>query len=357
MKSKKLITLAIPVMLLGGCATTQGSPKIEAKTEESSKAKATEQDKKSTSLKDNEKDIQRIRVLEEDYPQYMLDMEKDLVKRLIFYKDSIKYYQKGSKSREEVLVSIKDYMKVLDKIESIDAPSKYKEDHKEVLKAVSKYRESFEEVEKVFKKTDFSMEADKEVLEKADSKLSEGNRVWIPVFEKLKNESKKVESSSDSSSEDVSSNFVPRSSSPNSSQSDKSQAQTGMFKGIVGTDEELGINDSNTSRYIKNERSIVGKYGIDLGEGVKTIFYLKGDMTFAFYKYGDFPSRDSLMKGTYELDVPSLQLTLKLTSVTENGHKTQRTESFRYQVQNYDLNMLQLYSADEDVRMRLIKHG
>ncbi|MGQ4672378.1 hypothetical protein ACUIJ5_31405 (plasmid) [Bacillus toyonensis] len=42
MKSKKLITLAIPVMLLGGCATTQGSPKIE----ESSKAKATEQDKK-----------------------------------------------------------------------------------------------------------------------------------------------------------------------------------------------------------------------------------------------------------------------------------------------------------------------
>lgn len=29
MKSKKLITLAIPVMLLGGCATTQGSPKME----------------------------------------------------------------------------------------------------------------------------------------------------------------------------------------------------------------------------------------------------------------------------------------------------------------------------------------
>ncbi|MGN4407463.1 hypothetical protein ACTFPA_13405 [Bacillus cereus group sp. MYBK59-1] len=31
MKSKKLITLAIPVILLGGCATTQGSPNIEAK--------------------------------------------------------------------------------------------------------------------------------------------------------------------------------------------------------------------------------------------------------------------------------------------------------------------------------------
>lgn len=201
------------------------------------------------------------------------------------------------------------------------------------------------------------MEADKEVIEKADSKLSEGNRIWIPVFEKLKNESKRVKSSSDSSSEDVSSSFVPKSSSPNPGQLDKSLAETGMFKGIVGTDEELGINDTNTSRYIKNERSIVGKYGIDLGDGVKTIFDLEGDMTFAFYKYGDFPSRDNLMKGTYELDVPSLQLTLKLTSVTENGYKTQRTESFRYQVQNYDLNTLQLYSADEDVRMRLIKHG
>ncbi|PEA26048.1 MFS transporter [Bacillus cereus] len=41
----------------------------------------------------------------------------------------------------------------------------------------------------------------------------------------------------------------------------------------------------------------------------------------------------------------------------ENGHKAQRTESFRYQVQNYDLNTLQLYSADEDFCMRLIKHG
>ncbi|MGF1437739.1 hypothetical protein ACQUW6_26410 [Bacillus thuringiensis] len=50
MKSKKLITLAIPVMLLGGCATIQDSPKKETKTEESSKAKATEQDKKSTSV-------------------------------------------------------------------------------------------------------------------------------------------------------------------------------------------------------------------------------------------------------------------------------------------------------------------
>ncbi|MGN4932250.1 DUF3994 domain-containing protein [Bacillus cereus group sp. MYBK14-1] len=94
--------------------------------------------------------------------------------------------------------------------------------------------------------------------------------------------------------------------------------------------------ENSFGKFVKNERSIVGKYGIDLGEGVKTILDLKDDMTFAFYKYGDFSSRDSLMKGTYELDVPSLQLTSKLTSVTENGHKTQRTESFRYQVQNYD---------------------
>ena len=50
--------------------------------------------------------------------------------------------------------------------------------------------------------------------------------------------------------------------------------------------EELEINDSNTSRYIKNERSIVGKYGIDLGEGVKTIIDLKGDMTFVFISMG-----------------------------------------------------------------------
>ncbi|MBE5107626.1 hypothetical protein IGI01_20830 [Bacillus thuringiensis] len=90
MKSKKLVTLAIPVMLLGGCATVQDSPNKEAKTEEPSKAKATEQDKKSTNSKDDGKDIQKIQVLEEDYPQYMLDIEKGLVKRLSLYKDSLK---------------------------------------------------------------------------------------------------------------------------------------------------------------------------------------------------------------------------------------------------------------------------
>ncbi|MDA2101653.1 DUF3994 domain-containing protein [Bacillus cereus] len=413
MKAKILVTLTLPVMLLAGCTTetygltqsefrqvdkefkadkmikdmkqlhysneqiekqlrmalAQLKYEEEMKKKENDKYKGIEteedakKDKKKESIGDNEtvyekKVKEKVTVTEERYPYQLYE----IYARLQY---QIEYLGKGmEKSINERCATVnytKEESKLVDMqlnyILNLVPIGKYESNYplleEGVSKSVSKYRESFEEVEKVFKKTDFSMEADKEVLEKADSKLSEGNRIWIPVFEKLKNETKKVESSSDSSSEDVSSNIVPKSSSPNSSQSDKSQAQTGMFKGIVGTDEELGINGSNTSRYIKNERSIVGKYGIDLGEGVKTILDLKGDMTFAFYKYGDFPSRDSLMKGTYELDVPSLQL----TSVTENGHKTQRTESFRYQVLNYDLNMLQLYSADEDVRMRLIKQG
>lgn len=58
--------------------------------------------------------------------------------------------EKGSKSNAEVRDSIKDLDKVFDKLERIDAPGKYKADHKEIVKSVQKLRESFKEIEQLF---------------------------------------------------------------------------------------------------------------------------------------------------------------------------------------------------------------
>lgn len=52
MKAKKLVTLAIPVMLLSGCITVETSKKEEPK-QESTKAKSSEQDKNSANSKDS----------------------------------------------------------------------------------------------------------------------------------------------------------------------------------------------------------------------------------------------------------------------------------------------------------------
>ena len=104
----------------------------ETKTE----GKSSETKEKSTNSKEESKDVKMIMVLPEDYPQLMVDIEEDLLRRLDYYDASVRDNKKGSKSNEEVRDSIKDLDKVFNKIERIDAPGKYKEDHKEIVKAV-----------------------------------------------------------------------------------------------------------------------------------------------------------------------------------------------------------------------------
>ncbi len=131
MKVKKLIAAAVPVaLLLSGCVTVKDSASKEEKTEETSKSKASETKEKSTNAKEESKDVQKVRVLDEDYAQYLLDIEQDMLRRFDYYDASVRDLRNGSKSKAEVLDSIKDIYKVFDKIEKISAPPKHKEDQK-----------------------------------------------------------------------------------------------------------------------------------------------------------------------------------------------------------------------------------
>ena len=102
------------------------------------------QRKNQLTQKEESKDVKMIMVLPEDYPQLMVDIEEDLLRRLDYYDASVRDNKKGSKSNEEVRDSIKDLDKVFNKIERIDAPGKYKEDHKEIVKAVQKLKRIFQ---------------------------------------------------------------------------------------------------------------------------------------------------------------------------------------------------------------------
>ncbi len=68
MKVKKLIAAAVPVaLLLSGCVIVKDSANKEEKTEETSKSKASETKGKSTNSKEESKDVQKVRVFDEDY--------------------------------------------------------------------------------------------------------------------------------------------------------------------------------------------------------------------------------------------------------------------------------------------------
>ncbi|HCX48462.1 MAG TPA: hypothetical protein DG757_05375, partial [Bacillus sp. (in: Bacteria)] len=152
--------------------------KTEGTNSTKSEGKSSETKEKSTNSKEESKDVKMIMVLPEDYPQLMVDIEEDLLRRLDYYDASVRDNKKGSKSNEEVRDSIKDLDKVFNKIERIDAPGKYKEDHKEIVKAVQKLKESFKEVSKLFDYSKTLKDTDDAIIDKANNKLDEAKRIW-----------------------------------------------------------------------------------------------------------------------------------------------------------------------------------
>nr|WP_044443221.1 DUF3994 domain-containing protein [Bacillus mycoides] len=332
----------------------------ETKTEGTSSAKSenksSETKEKSTNSKEESKDVQMVRVLAEDYPQLMLDIEQDMLKRFDYYDSSVRDYHKGSKSKVEVQDAIKDLDKVFDKIEHIDAPAKYKEDHKEIVKAVGKLRETFAEISKAFSTKDSAMNNDKEILAKANEKLSEAKRIWKPVFDKLSSEAKGGSTTSTSSGSSSSSS-KPSLSSGNQVKTYDSQAKTGIFKGQIDTPDESSAKFKNVQNNMKDGTELVGNWGIDYGNGVKTTLVLKDDKTFVTYANGSYPSKDNTVSGTYQADVASKQLMLVVEKATQNGQevKLERPIYSSYKVQNYDGKALQIFHIDEQVTICYVK--
>ena len=131
MKAKKLVGIAVPVMLLlGGCATTEKSSK-EVKTEESktSKVKA-------------ESDVKKVRVLAEDYPQYLIDLGSEFDSEFKTLTTRLDNSLKGSATKEDILSSIDSVNKVIAKFEAIDPPNKYINSQKDIEKAIVKYKKA-----------------------------------------------------------------------------------------------------------------------------------------------------------------------------------------------------------------------
>ncbi|MDY7288361.1 hypothetical protein ROR58_19230, partial [Acinetobacter baumannii] len=71
---------------------------------------------------------------------------------------------------------------------------------------------------------------------------------------------------------------------------------------------------------------------------------------------GSYPNKDNYLTGTYAVDVPSFQLSLKVTKAVKDGQEVKLTnDSMMYKLQNYDGNTLQIYHMDDNVRIRYAK--
>lgn len=164
---KKLIGLAVPVMMLfSGCG-------VYSKASKETKAE----------VKENH--IQKIKVSEEDYPQYVVDLGEELDKEFKGFADIATGYYNGNKTNKDVLNGIERFNKVTDKFLAIDPPSKYVDQQKVIEKAMAKYKKAFSLIKDV--------RTGKKSSPKEDGKTAyqlteEGDEYWGVVHKELKNE-------------------------------------------------------------------------------------------------------------------------------------------------------------------------
>ncbi|MGX5613183.1 DUF3994 domain-containing protein [Bacillus toyonensis] len=343
MKAKKLIGLTIPVMLLmNGCIKIEESKPAKteesktAKTEESKTAKTdsevkTSKEADSSTSKQSTSDVKKVRVLADDYPMYLIDLGNEFDRLFKEYNNIVGEASKGNKTRKDVLVSVENIFKAIDKFEEIDPPNKYIDAQKDIEKATAKYRKAFEGVERIFSQNtekNTGGKTDKEVIENAEKLVKEGDKYWIEVYNSMKNEVTKANGGGISASEKT------------------------------GIDTNSGVNEANVKSKVTDGTELIADWGLETSSGFLVTFIIKGGNTFELYTAGTYPNKDNITEGTWSYDKNSMTFELHITKRMDNGKEvTVSKKDIPYMVQNFDGKTLQLLNTETNNTTRYVKQS
>lgn len=302
MKGKKLIGLSILVvmMLLSGCGVYNKTSK-ETKTEV------------------NEKGNQKVRVSEEEYAEYVLDLGNDLNKAFKTCITSIR----GEQSNKKVLANVEGVDKAIAKFKSIEYPSKYKDTQKNLENSIIAYKKAISTIEDSYTKDKVDNE---KVLENITPHLQEGDNYWTTVYKVLINDVTMVNGGS-LDSEDL-------------------------------NETNNGVDYEKVKNSVVDGKELTGKWGIVRKGKFITNFILKdgNPKTFEIYKKDDYPSKKNVIEGTWEYDRENMLMKLHITKQVSSGIPIPvKQKNIDYKVQNYDTNYLQVYYWNTQTVTRHIK--
>ncbi|MDR4170767.1 hypothetical protein CN957_22840 [Bacillus cereus] len=161
MKAKRLVTLALPIMLLGGCATdkaeTKAKDKVEVKAEEKDKLEGTDY-------------LSRMFALDNTFETKVAELGELSAKTKDKSNDIKELNKEILKKADEINEALTDFDKV-------EPPKEFEEQHKTILKAVDCYKEAFETQIKLGKSNSVTKESTKkmkELMSKGNDYLKEG---------------------------------------------------------------------------------------------------------------------------------------------------------------------------------------
>lgn len=236
----------------------------------------------------------------------------------------------GKKKKSDIVDSVKELNKVLDKFESIDPPKEYVTQQKDFEKAIGYFRESFALINEVFtrkEKREKGEKTDKELIEKSEKLVKEGDVYWLKAFKDLEGDIKIGDG-------------------------------TVSIKDIKELDKKAGINTDNVMKNVKDGTELIGNWGFQGTDGFNMSLILKGDKTFETYGKGEYPNKKNYIEGTWEYDKEAFTIYLHLNKRLVDGvEDTIQKKKIAYKVQDYDGKNLQLFNETSFNTIKYVKQS
>ena len=316
MNAKKLLGVAVPVMLLFGCGVSEKT--------NTSKQEKTEESK----VKESKSNSKKEKVSKEDYPNKVYTLGVEFDKLFAEHNNITREVFDGKKKKSDVVDSVKELNKMLDKFESIDPPAEYVNQQKDFEKAIGYFRESFSLINEVFtrkEKREKGDKTDKELIEKSEKLVKEGDVYWLKAFKDLERDIKIGDG-------------------------------TVSMKDLKELDKNAGINTDNVMKNVKDGTELIGNWGFKGTDGFIMSLILKGDKTFETYGKGEYPNKKNYIEGTWEYDKEAFTIYLHLNKRLVDGvEDTIQKKKIAYKVQDYDGENLRLFNEASFNTIKYVK--
>ncbi|WP_423734486.1 DUF7018 domain-containing (lipo)protein, partial [Bacillus cereus] len=170
--AKKLVTFAIPFMLLAGCGTDKTDAKPKEKVESKSETKE--------------------KLSKEKYPTRMTGLSSELVQKItVITEIAMDKTKKETDLKKEILKEESELQKIITKFKKIDPPKEFEDAHKEILKAVDCYSEAYALQVEIIKGKGKVTDEDREKSKKSMDLINEGNKYWHKGFDPIESHNEK----------------------------------------------------------------------------------------------------------------------------------------------------------------------
>ncbi|MGF2716196.1 DUF3994 domain-containing protein [Bacillus cereus] len=271
MKAKKLITLAVPFMLLVGC----GTEKTEAKPKDKVESKVETKEKLS----------------KEQYPIRMTSIASELMQKIATITDmAMNGTKDGTKDvstiKKEIIKEEKNLQKIIAKFDTVEPPKEYQDSHKDLLKAVDCYSKAYSQQVQLVKDDKVDEKKKKESMEL----IYKGNDYWKAGF-------KPIEESTLSKSNEI--------------------------KDKLGIKSDSSVGDDNSNVQIsKDGKELLGEWGSYKGADFHKGIDFREDETFTFYDdSGKTDYENNHMEGSWRYNPETNKVTIIPSEFVKDGQK------------------------------------